>query len=274
MSLRAHQISRPAAAAPRLPHDRRLVAENSAGCAQPLDLAPVPDRTRNAEDLAAIRNVVGALTALVGGGGLLAAIVGASVEAKFALGSMSLVGLAVVVMLSVLELQARAHAPSPAEPSMADLSEEGRDGSADAASQASRAAAGDVLRRDVFISHASEDKEAIARPLAEQLRARDCSVWFDDYELVLGDSLRTKIGDGLRHSRVGVVILSRNFFAKRWPRWELDGLTARQLAGEQNVILPVLHEVGPDDVRSYSLPLADLVAATVRRPSPMLLCAC
>ncbi len=86
-------------------------------------------------------------------------------------------------------------------------------------------------------------------------------MWFDDYELMLGDSLRGAIGDGLRHSRVGVVILSPSFFSKRWPQWELDGLTARQIAGEPNVILPVWHEVGPDDVRSYSAPLADLVAA-------------
>jgi beta-lactam-binding protein with PASTA domain len=86
-------------------------------------------------------------------------------------------------------------------------------------------------------------------------------VWFDDYELVLGDSLRAKISDGLQHSRVGVVILSRNFFAKRWPQWELSALTARQLAGEENVILPVLHEIGHNDVRAYSPPLADLVAA-------------
>ena len=85
-------------------------------------------------------------------------------------------------------------------------------------------------------------------------------MWFDEYELVLGDSLRTKIGDGLRHSQVGVVILSASFFAKRWPQWELDGLTMRQISGEQNVILPVWHEVGPDDVRSYSPALADLFA--------------
>lgn len=42
---------------------------------------------------------------------------------------------------------------------------------------------------------------------------------------------------------------------------ELDGLTARRIAGEPNVILPVWHDVGADDIRSYSLPLADLVAA-------------
>jgi uncharacterized protein YuzE len=116
-------------------------------------------------------------------------------------------------------------------------------------------------RRDVFISHASEDKDAIARPLAEELRRRGVSVWFDDYELVLGDSLRRKIGDGLRHSRVGVVILSPNFFAKAWTQFELDGLTARQIAGEENVIVPVWHDVGLEEVREYSAPLADLVAA-------------
>lgn len=118
----------------------------------------------------------------------------------------------------------------------------------------------DVQRRDVFISHASEDKEAIARPLAAQLRQDGFTVWFDEYELVLGDSLRAKIGAGVSHSQVGVVILSRSFFAKRWSRWELSGLTARQIAGEQNVILPVWHDLEVDDVRSYSAPLADLVA--------------
>jgi hypothetical protein len=119
----------------------------------------------------------------------------------------------------------------------------------------------DLTRRDVFISHASEDKDSIARPLAQHLTARGVSVWFDEYELVLGDSLRGKIADGLRHSRVGVVILSRSFFSRRWPQWELDGLTARQIAGESNVILPVWHDVDLDDVRSYSPPLADLLAA-------------
>jgi TIR domain-containing protein len=118
-----------------------------------------------------------------------------------------------------------------------------------------------LIRRDVFISHASEDKEVIARPLARQLTARGVSVWFDEYELGLGDSLRGRISDGLRQSRVGVVILSHSFFSRQWPRWELDGLTARWIAGEANVILPVWHDVELEDVRSYSPPLADLVAA-------------
>jgi small GTP-binding protein len=115
-------------------------------------------------------------------------------------------------------------------------------------------------RRDVFISHSAKDKDAVARPLADALLARGVSVWFDEYELLPGNSLRGRVGEGLRDSRLGLVILSQGFFESGWARWELDGLTARQIAGEPNVIVPVWHGVGADEVRSYSLPLVDLLA--------------
>jgi hypothetical protein len=114
--------------------------------------------------------------------------------------------------------------------------------------------------RDVFVSHASEDKQAIARPLADALLERGFTVWFDEYELVLGDSLRGKIDDGLARSTIGVVILSHAFFAKPWPRRELDGLTARLMNGENNVIVPIWHDLTDQDLLRYSPPLADLLA--------------
>jgi hypothetical protein len=52
------------------------------------------------------------------------------------------------------------------------------------------------------------------------------TLWFDAYEFLCGDSLRERIDDGLRNSRVGVVILGRSFFVKRWTARELDGLRA------------------------------------------------
>lgn len=119
--------------------------------------------------------------------------------------------------------------------------------------------------RDVFISHAWEDKDAVARPLAEALTARQISVWFDEYELRPGDSLRRRIDDGLAHATLGVVVLSRQFFRKEWSRRELDGLTARRVAGEPNVIVPVWHGLTVDDVRAFSPPLADLVATDASR---------
>src|SRR5207244_1479019 len=74
--------------------------------------------------------------------------------------------------------------------------------------------------RDVFVSHASEDKDAVARPLVQKLIAKGITVWFDEYELKLGDSLRRKIDQGLAQSRHGLVIMSKNFFSKPWPQKE------------------------------------------------------
>jgi hypothetical protein len=78
-------------------------------------------------------------------------------------------------------------------------------------------------RWDVFISHASEDKEAIARPLADALKSKGLKVWYDDFSLTVGDSLRQSIDRGLSYSRYGVVILSPRFFEKHWPQQEQKG---------------------------------------------------
>jgi len=117
---------------------------------------------------------------------------------------------------------------------------------------------------DVFISHAWEDKEAIARPLAEALRRKGLRVWYDEFTLTLGDSLRRSIDRGLAQSKYGVVILSPNFFAKEWPQKELDGLAAREVYGDK-VILPIWHNVTADQVREYSPTLADRVAVSSDR---------
>ena len=61
---------------------------------------------------------------------------------------------------------------------------------------------------DFFISHASEDKDEVARPLALELRKHGFNVWFDEFELRVGDSLTKKINAGLARSRFGVVVLS------------------------------------------------------------------
>jgi hypothetical protein len=117
-------------------------------------------------------------------------------------------------------------------------------------------------KTDVFISHASEDKDAVARPLAEELKRRGFTVWYDEYVLKIGDSLPAEIDRGLADCRFGVVILSPRFFAKNWPRRELDGLAAREARGGRKVILPVWHEVDADDVEKQSPTLAAKLAVS------------
>ena len=55
----------------------------------------------------------------------------------------------------------------------------------------------DHRQYDVFISHASEDKDEIVRPLANALRSEGLEVWYDEFSLRIGDSLRRKIDHGL-----------------------------------------------------------------------------
>lgn len=117
---------------------------------------------------------------------------------------------------------------------------------------------------DVFISHASEDKDEIARPLAKALEAKGLSVWYDEFSLRVGDSLRQSIDHGLLRSKFGVVILSPHFFEKHWPQQELNGLASREL-GSKKVILPVWHNVGFEEVRRYSPMLADSIAVSTGR---------
>jgi hypothetical protein len=116
-----------------------------------------------------------------------------------------------------------------------------------------------VRAHDVFISHASEDKDAVVRPLAAALVAEGLDVWFDEFELRIGDSLRRKIDQGLANSRVGLVVLSHSFIAKGWTNYELDGIVTRSVSGEQ-VLLPIWHNISKQEVVAYSPSIADKVA--------------
>lgn len=115
------------------------------------------------------------------------------------------------------------------------------------------------MEYDVFISHASEDKENIVRPLAQALVAHGLKVWYDEFELKIGDSLRRKIDRGLAKSRFGIVVLSPAFIKKGWTNYELDGIISKANTGEQ-VMLPIWHGITKQEVLDYSPSLADKVA--------------
>jgi hypothetical protein len=112
---------------------------------------------------------------------------------------------------------------------------------------------------DLFISHASNDKKDLVEPLVEALQALGVKVWYDKQALRVGDSLRKKIDQGLSNSRFGTVVLSSAFFAKQWPQYELDGMTALEMNGRK-MILPIWHKTSKSEVIKFSPTLADKVA--------------
>jgi hypothetical protein len=117
---------------------------------------------------------------------------------------------------------------------------------------------------DIFISHASEDKDAIVRPLATILERLSVRVWYDEFSLQLGDSLTASIDRGLQESRYGLVVLSKAFLSKQWPEYEYRSLMTREIDGER-VILPLWYDVTKEDVKSFSLYLADIMALPISR---------
>lgn len=117
----------------------------------------------------------------------------------------------------------------------------------------------EYMKWDVFISHASEDKENFVQPFAEILSSYGVQVWFDKFTLKVGDSLTRSIDSGLINSRYGIVVLSKAFINKGWTDYELRSLLNREV-GYNKVILPIWHEISKEDILNFSPYLADKFA--------------
>jgi len=108
---------------------------------------------------------------------------------------------------------------------------------------------------DVFISHASEDKAEFADALCETLENSGVKVWYDALSIGWGDSLRAKIDDGLKKSKFGIVVLSKDYIRKGWTQYELDGLFQIEMTNGKT-ILPIWHNITKDEVQAFSPTLA------------------
>jgi hypothetical protein len=109
-----------------------------------------------------------------------------------------------------------------------------------------------------FISHDSRDKDSLVRELAQEMSKLMCPVWYDEYSLSVGQSLRSSIEKGLKETRKCVVILSPHFFSNSgWGKVEFDSVFTREILEKNNVILPVWHNVSVKEVYDYCPWLAD-----------------
>lgn len=111
-----------------------------------------------------------------------------------------------------------------------------------------------------FLSHDSRDKDSLVRELASELSQLMCPVWYDEYSLKVGDSLRASIEKGLKETRRCVVVLSPAYLSNSgWGKAEFDSIFTREIIERKGLVLPVWHEVSVRDVYEYSPRLADKV---------------
>lgn len=110
-------------------------------------------------------------------------------------------------------------------------------------------------RAKLFVSYASGDDRPFVKNLTDTLIRYGMDVWWDEYEITIGDSIRSKINDGLRECGYGVVVLSHQFFARDWPQRELAALATILETGK---VLPVFRGITPSEIAIYDPLLADV----------------
>lgn len=120
---------------------------------------------------------------------------------------------------------------------------------------------------DVFISHATEDKESFADELCDELQKAGIKVWYDAINISWGDSLRSKIDNGLRKSKFGIVIISKAYISKGWTQYELDGLFQREMT-DGKTILPIWHNITKQEVQNFSPTLSGRLALNSSSMTP------
>ncbi len=103
---------------------------------------------------------------------------------------------------------------------------------------------------DVFISHASEDKAEIARPIYEACEAAGIKTFLDESHIAWGESFTMKINTALGAARTILVVISATSIAKDWPLQEVNTALALEVAGEKTVV-PLI--VGKPDLSRLPL---------------------
>jgi hypothetical protein len=91
---------------------------------------------------------------------------------------------------------------------------------------------------DVFLSHSSKDK-SIVRELAVRLRGDGIRVWFDEWVIQPGDSIPSKIEQGLENSRVLMLCMSKNAFGSDWATLESQTFRFRDPLNKMRHFLPL-----------------------------------
>ena len=114
---------------------------------------------------------------------------------------------------------------------------------------------------DIFVSYASEDQDQV-KILVEALQKQGIKVWWDQIQIMLGDKLSEKIGEGLRKSRYGLVIISEPFIDKEgWSENELGNLLNQSTKSGQKKILPVRLGISHEKLSEKYAFLADIKTA-------------
>lgn len=108
--------------------------------------------------------------------------------------------------------------------------------------------------RDVFLCHAWDDRQGVAKELHDLLEAAGVKVWFSEKDLGLGVPMMRAIDKGLANSRIGLVLVTPALL-KRLPK---EGVADKELSAllAGNQLVPIVHDTTYEALRNVSPLLA------------------
>lgn len=113
-------------------------------------------------------------------------------------------------------------------------------------------------KHDVFISHASKDKENYVDLLVMDVRRLGIDVFYDRDSISWGDNWKQVILDGTAESEFAIIIISENFFGREWTEKELHEFLGQQNETGQKIILPLLLNVTREQLVEHYPELSEI----------------
>lgn len=108
--------------------------------------------------------------------------------------------------------------------------------------------------RDVFLCHAWDDRQGVAKELHDLLVSNGVSVWFSEKDVALGVPLMRAIDKGLANSRIGLVLVTPALL-RRLPQ---EGIADKELSAllARDQLVPIVHNTTYEALREVSPLLA------------------
>lgn len=104
--------------------------------------------------------------------------------------------------------------------------------------------------RDVFLCHAWDDRDGIAKDLHDRLESEGVSVWFSEKDVPLGSTLLREIDRGLARSRIGIVLVTPALLE----RLQGAGIADKELSAllARDLLVPIVHKTTYEALREVS----------------------
>lgn len=92
--------------------------------------------------------------------------------------------------------------------------------------------------KKVFLSHSSADK-SIVISVALDLQKMGINTWLDAFDILPGESIITKINDGIEECRFALLFLSKNSVKSNWVTKEWETMLWDEISSDKIKIIPI-----------------------------------